>query len=359
LRANHELSFVGARVGGIGFVLSDEERKALLKDEPTTAKIVAPYLGGEEVNTSPNVSFERWVIDFGKRSLQEAEHWPIALERVRTLVKPEREARRGNEGTAGHGKKYWWQFVERGDAFKEAISGLRRCLVVALVTKHLAFAWQPLDRVLANTLGIIALDSDSAFAVLQSRIHEPWVRLLSSSLEDRLRYAASDCFANFPFPMAAPRTVLPELEIHGAALYAARSLYMLETDQGLTKTYNALKDSACEDPRILELRRLHEAMDRAVLDAYGWKDIEVPPFCPSSDAERAAVQAFEDEVIDRLYVLNAERAREEQRLGTAAAKASTKTAASDELEPKADAAPKKKPSVTKKAAKEQGKLFDS
>ena len=54
-------------------------------------------------------------------------------------------------------------------------------------------------------------------------------------------------------------------------------------------------------------------MDRAVLDAYGWTDIAVPPFCPKTDADRAALQAFEDEVIDRLYVLNAERAAEEQR----------------------------------------------
>jgi hypothetical protein len=88
---------------------------------------------------------------------------------------------------------------------------------------------------------------------------------------------------------------------------------MVETNQGLTKTCNALKDPACEDPRVLELRRLHEAMDRAVLDAYGWGDVPVPPYCPASDAERAAVQAFEDEVIDRLYVVNAERGREELR----------------------------------------------
>ena len=43
-----------------------------------------------------------------------------------------------------------------------------------------------------------------------------------------------------------------------------RAKYMVDTDQGLTKTYNALKDPACEDPRILDLRRLHEEMDRAV-----------------------------------------------------------------------------------------------
>ena len=42
---------------------------------------------------------------------------------------------------------------------------------------------------------------------------------------------------------------------------------------------------------------------------------------PLTDEDRAALQAFEDEVIDRLYVLNAERAREEARLGVAPKKA--------------------------------------
>ncbi|MCA9700011.1 MAG: hypothetical protein KC431_20975, partial [Myxococcales bacterium] len=51
------------------------------------------------------------------------------------------------------------------------------------------------------------------------------------------------------------------------------------------------------------------------LDAYGWTDLEVPPYCPKTQAERDAHKAFEDEVIDRLYVLNAERAREEARQG--------------------------------------------
>src|SRR5690606_24838846 len=123
------------------------------------------------------------------------------------------------------------------------------------------------------TLYVFPLERWSAFAVLQSRLHEAWARLLSSSLEDRLRYAASDCFENFPFPEPDPRAVIPALEAIGEKLYQARAKYMVETDQGLTKTYNALKDSSETDPRILDLRNLHEEMDRAVLAAYGWQDI--------------------------------------------------------------------------------------
>ncbi|MEX1363433.1 MAG: type IIL restriction-modification enzyme MmeI [Nannocystaceae bacterium] len=165
----------------------------------------------------------------------------------------------------------------------------------------------------SHTLNIFTLERCSHLAVMQSRVHEHWARLLGSSLEDRLRYTATDCFETFPFPRN-----LDSLEAIGERLYTTRAQYMIDTDQGLTKTYNALKDpSITDDPRILELRDLHVEMDRAVLAAYGWSDIEVPPYTDSvTPAEKDARQAFEDEVLDRLFALNAERAAEEARLGT-------------------------------------------
>ena len=76
----------------------------------------------------------------------------------------------------------------------------------------------------------------------------------------------------------------------------------------------------CTDASIVELRRLHEEMDRAVLAEYGW-DVEVPPYTsPVTAGERRRLEAFEDEVIDKLFVLNAERAEQERVLGLGASK---------------------------------------
>lgn len=138
-------------------------------------------------------------------------------------------------------------------------------------------------------MNIFALDTYSSFALLHSRLHEAWARLLSSSLKDRLRYTASDRFETFPFPKQSPRADIPSLEAIGKELYEARPSLMVDTDQGLTKTYNALKDPTITErsehgPRIVHLRELHLAMDRAVLAAYAaetgdasWTDIETPP----------------------------------------------------------------------------------
>jgi hypothetical protein len=310
LAANAAQAFMGSIILGMGFTLSPTERENLIAADPRNAKRIFPYLGGQEVNSSPTQNFDRYVVNFGEMPLEKAEQWPDLIKIVREKVKPERDRNKREIR-----RKYWWRFGESQPAMFAAISPLVSCLVTARLSSHLVFSFQPTDRIFSDQLYIFPIDAFTAFAVLQSRVHEPWARLLSSSLEDRLRYAASDCFDTFPFPKPDPRAVIPAVEAAGRALYESRAAFMIETDQGLTKTYNVLKDPQNHDPAIADLRELHEAMDRAVLHAYGWSDIEVPPFCPRTAAEKAQLAAFEDEVIDRLYVLNAERAREEARLG--------------------------------------------
>jgi DnaJ-domain-containing protein 1 len=329
LAANDGLSFQGTVLMGTGFVITPEEREVFIKNMPANQRRIHPYVGGEEVNSTPTHSFERYVINFGQIPLEEAQAWPDLLQIVREKVAPEREEKRADTGPGKHGKKYWWQHLHPRAPLYASIASLPRCLVNSQVSKHLVFTFQAADRVFGHTLYVYPLPAFASFAVLQSRIHEPWARLLSSSMKNDLRYAPSDCFETFPFPQPDPRTVIAPVEAAGEALYDARARYMIETNQGLTKTYNRLKDPACTEPAVLELRRLHEAMDRAVLDAYGWTEVEVPPFCPRTAAERAALEAFEDDVIDRLYVLNAERAQAESARAPAAKKRS-KTDADDE-----------------------------
>ncbi|MCA2977691.1 MAG: hypothetical protein INH37_05360, partial [Myxococcaceae bacterium] len=105
------------------------------------------------------------------------------------------------------------------------------------------------------------------------------------------------------------------LDALGARLDATRQAYLSAHGVGLTTTYNRLKDPGLTDADLVAMRSLHEAIDRAVLDAYGWSDIPVPPYCGATPAQ---LEAFEDEVLDRLFDLNARRAHEEALLAKAA-----------------------------------------
>ncbi len=305
LAANAGLSFVGSYVLGMGFTLTPEERDALVARSPRNAELIQPYIGGEEVNSSPTHDFHRYVINFGSMTLEEAAEWPDLLRIVRERVKPERDRNKRDVY-----RKRWWQYGEKRPALYEAIRSLPRCLVTAQVTKHLCFSFQPTGRIYSQKLIVFPFEDYATFAILQSRVHEAWTRLLSSTLRGDLNYAPSDCFSTFPFPQADPWAAFPGLAKAGQELYDVRAKYMVETDQGLTPTYNLLKDSACDAPAIVELRRLHEALDCHVLGAYGWEDVAVPPYLsPTCEAEAMALEAFQDEVLDRLFILNAERSK--------------------------------------------------
>jgi hypothetical protein len=75
----------------------------------------------------------------------------------------------------------------------------------------------------------------------------------------------------FPFPPNWQQN--PTLEAAGKTYYEHRAALMTANDEGLTTTYNRFHDPDETAPAILRLRELHAAMDRAVLDAYGWGDL--------------------------------------------------------------------------------------
>jgi hypothetical protein len=323
LKANEGKSFVGTYVLGMGFVLSPEHRAELIKVSKKNAERIFRYTGGEEINSDPDPKLERYVISFGQMELAEAEAWPDLLSLVRELVKPERDKIKDPIG-----KRLWWQHLRTRPELYDAIGPLKRCLTTSRVSKHCMFSWQDAAIVFSEQAIVLPVEQHRWLATLQSRVHEVWARLLSSSMRTDLRYAPSDCFETFPFPEA---TAFASLDAIGAELHETRAKYLAEHQVGLTTTYNRLKDEGEQSPELIALRALHERLDRAVLDAYGWHDIAVPPYCAPSPE---AFSTFEDAVLDRLFALNEARAAEEARAGLAAPPPSAK--------PKKPAAAKKR-----------------
>jgi hypothetical protein len=325
LTANAQLAFQGVILRG-DFTITREQHAAFMSARPNNAECLFPYLGGEEVNGSPRPdrAFERYVIGFGDRALEACRPWADLLKVVKDQVKPDRD-----RAKIGPQDAQWWQWWRPRAELSSALHGKTRCLVTSIHSKHLLFSFCPAHWVFSHALLVFAFEEHARFAVLQSRIHEQWARLLSSSMRNDLRYSASDCLDTFAFPAAETLAPTGDLEAIGARLYETRARLMVERNQGLTTTYNQLKDPACDDPEILALRRLHEDLDRAVLAAYAWPDIPVPAYeTPTTPATRAAQESFEDEIIDRLFALNATRAEQEKLQGAAKAAASpTKKAA--------------------------------
>jgi hypothetical protein len=241
---------------------------------------------------------------------------------IEEKVKPER-MENNREGY----RRYWWQYAEKRHDLYEAIRGLDRVLVVSRVGQALAFAFCNTGSVFAESLVVLSSESFDMFALVQARAHETWARLLASSMKDDLRYTPSDCFETFPFPQNGRTN--ESLARVGQEYYEFRAGLMVRNNEGLTETYNRFHDPAERDANIVRLRELHDEMDRAVLDAYGWNNIR--PVCEflldyEDDEEETPGKsggkkkpwryrwpdAVRDEVLGRLLVLNGRRAADEQ-----------------------------------------------
>jgi len=203
-----------------------------------------------------------------------------------------------------------------------SFSSLLEILAISGVTAYTCFAFLPAHAIFSHKLVVIANDTISMFCVLSSRVHELWALKFGSSMGETPVYNPSDCFRTFPFPALFETS--SKLVAAGQAYYDHRAALMVARNEGMTKTYNRFHDPADD---IQRLRELHAAMDRAVLEAYGWHDLAAraaPVSLDESNEDDHTYQGrlfwpsdFRDEVLARLLALNADRHAEEVRLGIA------------------------------------------
>ena len=179
-----------------GVASSIAEMHRLIGKNPKNAERIFPYIGGEEINTSPTHAHHRYVINFGEMTEEEArEGWPDLIKVLEEKVRPERTIVK-DKGA----KEKWWQFIRPRPELHAAIAGYETILVTCRHQPQYCVSWQPVSAVYAESLIVFALVGSENLAVMQSSVHELWARTFGSSLEDRLRYTPSDCFESFPFP---------------------------------------------------------------------------------------------------------------------------------------------------------------
>lgn len=372
LQANQSGSFIGSYVLGMGFTFDDKDAKGsanplslmreLIGKDPRNAERIFPYIGGEEVNDDPEHKHHRYVINFADFPLRRAEvgeswrsaddrqrerwlrtgtvpldypnpvaaDWPDLLAVVEQKVKPER-MKQGDK----IGQQRWWNFLRTRGEMLAATAKLSRVLARSRIGNAYAFTLLPARIVLNEKIVVFPFESGGPFAVIQSRVHEVWAVFFSSTLKDDLQYTPSECFVTFPLPLGFETNAA--LEAAGREYYEFRAALMVRNNEGLTKTYNRFHDPQERSPDIQTLRDLHARMDAAVLAAYGWTDL--PTACDfildyeEDEAEEPSGRKrkkpwryrwpddIRDEVLARLLKLNAERAKEEQLEGLAAAAA--------------------------------------
>jgi hypothetical protein len=96
LDENVDRSFEGSHVLGMGFTFDDSDNKGianplslrndLITRDPRNNDRIFPYIGGEEINSSPTQTFHRYIIDFDGMSESEARTWPDLMKVVQEAL---------------------------------------------------------------------------------------------------------------------------------------------------------------------------------------------------------------------------------------------------------------------------------
>ena len=293
LAANAGKSFQGSIVLGMGFTFDDSgpadndtpgipspiaTMERLIAENPKNVEVIFPYIGGEEVNSSPTHAHHRYVINFGERSEEECRReWPELMGIVEKKVKPGRLAQ--NRETRA---RYWWRFGETCPALYAAIALQDSVTLNAKTSNTKAFVLKKATCTFDQSLNVFAFSGHAILVVMHSQVHTDWANLMGSSMKDDIRYNPTDCFENFPFLAAlldfadadaGHEAIRQNLKTIGERYHQFRADLMVANNEGLTSTYNHFQDPSETSSGFLELRRLHGEMDHAVLDAYGWSDV--------------------------------------------------------------------------------------
>ena len=298
LQASEGLCTNGVALHGQGFVVDPEVAARLRRDGPS---VIRRYLGGRDLLGTPR---ELYVIDFSFRAESDARAAnPAAFQHVVDYVKPERD-----QNKRASIRERWWRFAWERPVLMKALRGLPRYIATTETAKHRVFQFVSADILPDHMILAIAVDDPGVLGVLSSRIHVIWSLGAGGTLEDRPRYTKSVCFDPFPFPEVA-QSSLRRIGSLGEALDAHRKRQAaLHRTLTITGMYNVLeklrsgealtaKEKVIHEQGLVSvLKQIHDDLDAAVFDAYGW-----PP------------TLTDEEILERLVALNAERAEEEKR----------------------------------------------
>ncbi|MGW7046910.1 Eco57I restriction-modification methylase domain-containing protein [Streptomyces avermitilis] len=320
---NSGVSFTGSKIDGIGFTLSEVEARRWLEQDRRYGSVLFPFLNGKDVNGQPDFKTRRWVINFHDWPLSEAAKYPKAYEKVERDVKPERD--KNNRKVY---RDYWWKYAEKRPALGQALSGLKQCIAITIHNAVMP-VMVPTGQVFSHALALFAVDDLGMLAVLSSAPHYWWAIDRGSTIKGDLRYTTTDVFETLVRP-----TLTSRLSEAGACLDEFRRELMLRRKIGVTATYNLVHDPACQDEDIVELRRIHEEIDKATVEAYGWHDLldatgQTPPAHPTHETfpldhgfhetdqgTRYTIRLLaRTEIIDRLRQLNHQAYADEVFLG--------------------------------------------
>jgi len=341
---NSSKSFVGSYLYGDGFIITSELAKNWKKRYNS---VIKNYINGSDLNNDPELLPSRIVIDFGNLDLEKAKEFEEPFLWLKEHVYPIRVKVNRDQY-----KNKWWIYAERRVGLYNTIKNNSKVLVRTQASKHNVFEFVENGYVYDQKMIVFSFENFVPYAILNCNIHDLWVGIFSGDFGGILNYSPADVFETYPFPQNLSSGFEEHLENIGKLYHENRRQLMLAIQLGLTKTYNlfhsnSITAQSIDDKNkqvaslqkhlektdntisfneavqgIIKLRELHVQMDEAVLEAYGWADIQLRhdfyevEYLPENDRIRFTIHPdARKEVLKRLLDLNHQYFEEEVKKG--------------------------------------------
>ena len=244
-----EIGIGNQPIDGGNYLFTEDEKNEFIAKEPLSEKWFRPWIGSQEFINR----YYRYCLWLGDCPPNELRKMPECMKRVQAVMNLRMESKRvSTKKLADTPTRFQTENMPDGTSIliPETSSENRRYIPMGFVSP---------DILCSNAVRLIPNADLYHFGVLTSNVHMAWTRTVCGRLKSDYRYSKDIVYNNFPWPDPTPEQKA-KIEQTAQAILDARALY---PDCSLADLYDELTMPP-------ELRRAHQANDKAVMQAYGF-----------------------------------------------------------------------------------------
>jgi hypothetical protein len=283
LKANKAKGFCyqGQTHGHEGFLIKDLNAvKKLLKEEQNK-DVLFPFLIGDCLVAAYNSQPDRYVIDFRKQDVFEAQKYKELYKIIEREVLPEKQEKADKEklkneeileknpkAKVNHDHemalKTWWKLFRPRGELLDIFKSTSRYIACSRVTKRPIFEFISTNIHPSDALQVFPLEDDYSFGILSSLVHWEWFNARCSTLENRPRYTSNTVFDSFPWPQKPTENKIAEIAKYAVELRQKRKEIMEKNHFCLRDVYRTMETTPNNPVSEIQVK-----LDNAVREAYG------------------------------------------------------------------------------------------
>ncbi|MFN8783057.1 MAG: DNA methyltransferase, partial [Pseudanabaena sp.] len=279
LIANRDICGKGMELRSMGFFLNQEQVEQLGYKDLSLCPVIKKFIGGRDLTA---ISRNLYAIDLFGLSIGDVEDkYPNIYQWIYERVKPDRDM---NRRKASRDK--WWIYGEARATFRPALENLHRLIVTPRTAKHRVFSFISGEVIPESEVIVIASSDAYLLGVMSTHIHVVWALASGGDLGGNTpRYNNTRCFDPFPFPDATLeqkekiRQLGERLDLHRKQVQAQHPEITITGMYNLLEKLRKGEDFTDKDREynnkalVSTLKQIHDELDNAVLEAYGWEDL--------------------------------------------------------------------------------------